>query len=203
VEEEKRNSSPMKAEKKSDWLKLPNVLSLLRILLIPVFLVLMVNRKTAEAFYVFLFAGLTDILDGSAARLLHQKTKIGAILDPAADKLLMTASFIILTIPAINSPNVIPSWLTISVIGRDLLIASAALVLFMLKGQKTFLPSLLGKTCTVLQVMVPLLVLLLNYRQVSSPLLLWLYYLTLIFTFLSAVHYAFIGYKMLSQPREV
>jgi len=53
VEEEKRNSSPMKAEKKSDWLKLPNVLSLLRILLIPVFLVLMVNRKTAEAFYVF------------------------------------------------------------------------------------------------------------------------------------------------------
>jgi len=142
-------------------------------------------------------------LDGFAARLLHQKTKIGAILDPAADKLLMTASFIILTIPAINSPNVIPSWLTISVIGRDLLIASAALVLYMLKGQKTFLPSLLGKTCTVLQVMVPLLVLLLNTRQISSPLLLWLYYLTLIFTFLSAVHYAFIGYRMLSQPREV
>lgn len=193
----------MKEKKKSDWLKLPNVLSLLRILLIPVFLILMVNRKTTEAFYVFLFAGLTDVLDGFAARILHQKTKIGAILDPAADKLLMTASFIILSIPALNSPNVIPSWLTFSVIGRDLLIASAALALYMLKGQKTFLPSLLGKTCTVLQVMVPLLVLLLNTRQISSPLLLWFYYLTLLFTLLSAVHYAFIGYRMLSQPREV
>ncbi len=193
----------MKEEKKSDWLKLPNVLSLLRILLIPVFLILMVNRKTTEAFYVFLFAGLTDVLDGFAARILHQKTKIGAILDPAADKLLMTASFIILSIPALNSPNVIPSWLTFSVIGRDLLIASAALALYMLKGQKTFLPSLLGKTCTVLQVMVPLLVLLLNTRQISSPLLLWFYYLTLLFTLLSVAHYAFIGYKMLSQPREV
>jgi cardiolipin synthase len=193
----------MKAAQKSDWLKLPNVLSLLRILLIPVFLVLIINRKTTEAFFVFLFAGLTDILDGFAARLLHQKTKIGAILDPAGDKLLMTASFIILSIPALNSPNVIPFWLTISVIGRDLLIASAALVLYLLKGQKTFLPSLLGKTCTVLQVMVPLLILLLNTRQISSPLLLWLYYLTLLFTFLSAVHYSFIGYRMLSRPREV
>lgn len=193
----------MKAKKKNDWLKLPNILSLLRILLIPVFLILMIDRKTTVAFYVFLIAGLTDILDGTAARLLHQKTKIGAILDPAADKLLMTASFIILSIPALNSPNVIPYWLTISVIGRDILIASAALALYMLKGQKTFLPSLLGKTCTVLQVMVPLLVLLLNTRQISSPLLLWLYYITLLFTFFSAVHYAFIGYRMLSQPREV
>jgi hypothetical protein len=73
----------------------------------------------------------------------------------------------------------------------------------LLKGQKTFLPSLLGKTCTVLQVMVPLLVLLLNTRGISTPLLLWLYYLTLLFTFLSAVHYSFIGYRMLSQSREV
>lgn len=192
----------MRTGKKSDLLKLPNIISLLRILLIPVFLVLMVNRKTAEAFYVFLFAGLTDILDGFTARVMHLKTKIGAILDPAADKLLMTASFIILTLPLLNSPNVIPSWLTISVVGRDVLIASAALVLYILKGQKTFLPSLLGKTCTVLQVMVPLLVLFLNYRKISSPLLLWLYYLTLLFTLLSAVHYASIGYKMFSQPRK-
>lgn len=193
----------MSKKKRNDILNLPNILSLLRIFLIPVFLVLMVNRKITEAFIVFLFAGLTDILDGFTARLLHLKTKIGAFLDPAADKLLMTASFIILTLPSLNSPNVIPVWLTVSVIGRDLLIASAALVLFKLKGQKTFLPSLLGKTCTVLQVLVPLLVLFLNVRQISSSLLIWLYYLTLIFTLLSAVHYAFIGYRMLSRPREV
>jgi cardiolipin synthase len=193
----------MSKKKKSDILNLPNILSLLRIFLIPVFLVLMVNQKITEAFIVFLLAGLTDVLDGFAARLLHLKTKIGAFLDPAADKLLMTASFIILTLPSLNSPNVIPVWLTVSVIGRDLLIASAAFVLFKLKGQKTFLPSLLGKTCTVLQVMVPLLVLFLNVRQISSSLLIWLYYLTLVFTLLSAVHYSFIGYRMLSRPRKV
>lgn len=193
----------MSKKKRSDILNLPNILSLLRIFLIPVFLVLMVNQKITEAFIVFLLAGLTDVLDGFAARLLHLKTKIGAFLDPAADKLLMTASFIILTLPALNSPNVIPVWLTVSVIGRDLLIASAAFVLFKLKGQKTFLPSLLGKTCTVLQVLVPLLVLFLNVRQISSSLLTWLYYLTLVFTLLSAIHYSFIGYRMLSRPREV
>jgi cardiolipin synthase len=193
----------MSKKKRSDILNLPNILSLLRIFLIPVFLVLMVKGKITEAFIVFLIAGLTDVLDGFTARLLHLKTKIGAFLDPAADKLLMTASFIILTLPSLNSPNVIPVWLTVSVIGRDLLIASAALVLFKLKGQKTFLPSLLGKICTVLQVLVPLLVLLLNVRQISSSLLIWLYYLTLIFTILSAIHYAFIGYRMLSRPREV
>jgi len=175
----------MRKEKRNNLLNLPNCLSLLRIFLIPVFLVLMVNRKITEAFIVFLLAGFTDILDGFTARLLHLKTKIGAFLDPMADKLLMTASFIILTIPSLNSPNVIPFWLTISVIGRDLLIVSAAFVLYKLRGQKTFLPSILGKTCTVLQVMVPILVLFLNFRQIESHLLIWLYSLTLLFTFLS------------------
>lgn len=192
----------MKPAQKTDILKLPNILTLLRILLIPVFLVLMVQGKVAEAFVVFLTAGLTDILDGFTARLMHLKTKIGAILDPAADKLLMTASFIILTIPSLNSPNVIPFWLTTLVIGRDLLIASGALVLFKLRGQTTFLPSLLGKTCTVLQVMVPLLVLFLNLRQITSPLLIWFYYLTFFFTFLSAVHYTYIGFRMFSRSNE-
>jgi len=197
------NISSMSQDKKDKLFNLPNTLTLLRILLIPIFLTLMVKRKTPEAFAVFLFAGFTDVLDGFAARMLHMKTKIGAFLDPAADKLLMTASFIILTIPTLNSPNVIPLWLTASVVGRDVIIASGAFVLYKLRGQTTFLPSLLGKTCTVLQVMVPLLVLFLNYRQVSSPLLIWLYYLTLLFTFLSAVHYAFIGYRMFSRPQDV
>ena len=179
----------MRQDKKEKLFNLPNTLTLLRILLIPIFLTLMVKRKTPEAFAVFLFAGFTDVLDGLTARMLHMKTKIGAFLDPAADKLLMTASFIILTNPTLNSPNVI--------------IASGAFVLYKLRGQTTFLPSLLGKTCTVLQVMVPLLVLFLNYRQVSSPLLIWLYYLTLLFTFLSAAHYAFIGYRMFSRPQDV
>lgn len=192
----------MNTEKKNIVLNLPNLLSILRILLIPLFLFLMVKRKTPEALIVFLFAGLTDVLDGFTARVWHMKTKIGAFLDPAADKLLMTASFIVLTIPSMNSPNVIPFWLTITVIGRDLLIVSAAFILYLLRGQKTFLPTLLGKTCTVLQVIVILIVLFLNTRQVSFPLLIWLYLLTLLFTVLSAVDYSFIGVRMLNRPKE-
>ncbi len=192
----------MNKEKKNTVLNPPNLLSLLRILLIPVFLYLMAKGKTPEAFVVFLCAGFTDVLDGFTARVLHMKTKIGAFLDPAADKLLMTASFIILTIPSLNSPNIIPLWLTITVIGRDLLIVSAAFILYLLKGQKTFLPTLLGKSCTVLQVMVILIVLFLNTRQISFPLLTWLYLLTLLTTVLSAVDYSFIGIRMLNRPKE-
>jgi cardiolipin synthase len=192
----------MNTEKKNTVLNLPNLLSILRILLIPLFLLLMIKRKTPEALIVFLFAGLTDVLDGFTARVWHMKTKIGAFLDPAADKLLMTASFIVLTIPSMNSPNIIPFWLTITVIGRDLLIVSATFILYLLRGQKTFLPTLLGKTCTVLQVMVILIVLFLNTRQVSFPQLIWLYLLTLLFTVLSAVDYTFIGVRMLNRPKE-
>jgi len=192
----------MKREKKNTVLNPPNLLSILRILLIPVFLFLMVKRKVPEAFAVFLLAGFTDVLDGFTARVWNMKTKIGAFLDPAADKLLMTASFIILTIPSLNSPNVIPLWLTITVIGRDLLIVSAAFILYLIRGQKSFLPTLLGKSCTVLQVMVILIVLFLNTRQVAFPLLIWLYLLTLLLTVLSAVDYSFVGIRMLGRPKE-
>lgn len=192
----------MKREKKNTVLNPPNLLSILRILLIPVFLLLMAKRKVPEAFVVFLLAGFTDVLDGFIARVWNMKTKIGAFLDPAADKLLMTASFIILTIPSLNSPNVIPLWLTVTVIGRDLLIVSAAFILYLIRGQKRFLPTLLGKSCTVLQVMVILIVLFLNTRQITFPLLIWLYLLTLLLTVLSAVDYSFVGIRMLSRPKE-
>jgi len=190
----------MKAKKNRLFI-LPNVISLLRILLIPIFIVMMLHRKTLEAFAVFLLAGLTDLLDGFTARLWHLKTRIGALLDPAADKLLMTASFIILTLPSINSPHIIPLWLTIVVISRDLVIVSSAFVLYKLRGQKTFRPSILGKASTVCQVMVVLLVLFFNSFQISSPYLSLLYLLTLVLTLLSGFHYSYIGIRMISLPK--
>lgn len=191
----------MRKEKKNSLLILPNVISLSRILLIPIFIVMMLHRKTLEAFVVFLVAGLTDLLDGFTARLWHLKTRIGALLDPAADKLLMTASFIVLTFPSINSPNVIPLWLTIVVISRDLVIVSSAFIIYKLRGQKTFRPSLLGKSSTVCQVMVILLVLFFNSFQISSPYLSLLYLLTLALTLLSGLHYSYIGVRMISLPK--
>ncbi|MBA7705179.1 CDP-diacylglycerol--glycerol-3-phosphate 3-phosphatidyltransferase [subsurface metagenome] len=191
----------MRKEEKNSLLNLPNILSLLRILLIPVFLVLMIQGKVMEASAVFFFAGFTDVLDGFAARLLHQRTKIGALLDPAGDKLLMTSAFIVLTIPSLNSPHIIPLWLTIAVISRDLFIVSSAFALYKLRGQKTFLPSIWGKSSTVCQFMVLILVLFFNSFQISFPYLRLLYFLTLALTLLSGMHYSYIGFRIISVPK--
>jgi len=192
----------MRKEDKNSLLNIPNILSLLRILLIPVFVVLMIQRKIMAASAVFFFAGFTDVLDGFAARLLHQKTKIGALLDPAGDKLLMTSAFIVLTIPSLNFPHIIPLWLTIAVISRDLLIVSSAFALYKLRGQKSFPPSVLGKSSTVCQFMVLILVLLFNSFQISFPYLSLLYFLTLALTLLSGIHYSYIGFRIMSVPRK-
>ena len=192
----------MRKEEKNSLLNLPNILSLLRILLIPVFVVLMTQHKIVAASAVFFFAGFTDVLDGFAARLLHQKTKIGALLDPAGDKLLMTSAFIVLTIPSLNSPHIIPLWLTIVVISRDLFIVSSAFALYKLRGQKSFPPSFLGKSSTVCQFMVLFLVLFFNSFQISFPYLSLLYFLTLALTVLSGVHYSYIGFRIISLPRK-
>lgn len=124
---------------------LPNLLTLSRILLVPVFLWMMLKQKPVEAFMVFLLAGLTDVLDGLAARLWHQKSRLGLWLDPAADKILLTTAFVLLGLPAVSKPNAIPFRVVFIVIGRDVLIAVAALLLMRLKGQKVFYPTLLGK----------------------------------------------------------
>ncbi|MGB8952704.1 MAG: CDP-alcohol phosphatidyltransferase family protein [Candidatus Aminicenantales bacterium] len=175
-------------EKCSVW-TLPNMLSLFRILLVPVFCWAIFQKKALEALLVFLLAGLTDVLDGWTARIWHQQTKIGTILDPAGDKLLMAASFIILSFPSLSAPNHIPLWLTVVVFSRDLLIVTGAFVAFLTLGQKSFTPSLLGKISTVCQVGTIFLVLLLNFYRVSSPLMMGVYYLTLLTTVASGVHY--------------
>lgn len=176
-----------------------NVLSLLRILLIPVFLIMMILHKSLNALVIFLIAGSTDLLDGLVARIWHQKTKIGTFLDPAADKLLLTAAFVILTIPSLSSPNVIPLWLTIVVIGRDVLMALSALILLKLTDQRVFYPTLLGKISTFCQVGVVFLILFFNYTE-TSPTFLWLiYYLTLTLTVLSGIHYGYVGVRIIKK----
>ncbi len=180
---------------------LPNLVSLLRIGLIPVFLWLILQRKAFLALLIFLIAGTTDLLDGFFARLFNKKTKIGAFLDPAADKLLMTASYVVLSIPSLNSMNLIPLWLTATVIGRDLLIVLGALAVYRMTGHTTFLPCLLGKISTVFQVSTLLLVLFYNYLQISPPYLKWVFYLTLIFTVLSCINYIIIGFSLISSPQ--
>ncbi len=187
---------------KSDILTLPNLLSVFRILLVPVFLWSLLNKKSLEALLLFFLAGLTDVLDGWTARIWHQRTKIGTILDPAGDKLLMATSYVVLSISSLATPNFIPIWLTVVVFARDLLIVTGAFIAYLSWRQKTFAPSLLGKISTICQVGTVFLVLLLNFYQVAPWYMHGVYYLTLLVTLASGVHYFIYGLQTLHQRRK-
>ncbi|MFW6161004.1 MAG: CDP-alcohol phosphatidyltransferase family protein [Acidobacteriota bacterium] len=184
------NREKSAAVKKQYPLNLANILTLLRIALIPLFIHFLLTGQTGKALTVFIVASITDVLDGTAARIFGQRTSLGTYLDPAADKLLMTTSYILLSIPSISSPNVIPLWLTIVVIGRDILIALSALVVTAVSGPRIFRPSVVGKITTVCQVTVIFCLLASNYFGVSPEALQWLYYITLGLTIFSGMDYA-------------
>ncbi|HEY2290983.1 MAG TPA: CDP-alcohol phosphatidyltransferase family protein [Thermoanaerobaculia bacterium] len=138
---------------------IPNLLSLFRMGLIPLFVILVVNGDLRKALLVFVVAGVTDALDGFIARFWHQQSPLGAYLDPIADKLLLTTAYVMLSIPSLNHGTVIPAWITILVIARDVLMVSVALVLYLAAGVKRFPPSVLSKVNTILQVAAVVLVL--------------------------------------------
>lgn len=131
-------------------LNIPNALTLLRLLLIPVFLLASFRGMFTTAFVLFVTAAVTDILDGLIARKLNQRSRLGAILDPAADKTMLVFGYLYYTL----APNVrlrIPGWLTFSVFIRDFLIAMFAYLLYTRVNVKRFPPSWAGKASTVLQ----------------------------------------------------
>ena len=182
-------------KKQNSLFTAPNILSLLRILLIPVFILLLVHNKKLAAFCVFLFAALTDIMDGVAARIWHQQTTLGTYLDPAADKLLMASTFIALSIPQLGTPNTLPLWLVLVVIIRDVYIVSGALTFIKLTGQTTVKPSLPGKACTVMEMGLLVLVLLCNTLDKSPVFLQVVYIIALAIVLGSAAHYTYTGIK--------
>lgn len=186
----------------SDILTVPNLISLFRILLVPVFLRAILARRATEALVVFVAASLTDLLDGFIARVWHQRSKLGTVLDPAGDKLLMTASYIVLTIPALAVPNCIPLWLTILVFARDLLIVAGAVFAFKKWGQKTFMPSLLGKVSTACQVGTVFLVLWLNHLGITAGYMPWIFRFTLLVTVASGAHYFIYGLAVLREHKK-
>ena len=187
--------------RRSEVLTLPNLLSLSRILLTPVFVWMMVQKRPWAAFVVFLAAGATDALDGFAARLLRLKSTLGLWLDPVGDKVLLTSAFVVLTLPTLSQPNTLPLWLTAICIGRDVAIALTALVLITLRGKQTFKPVLAGKASTVCQILVLYFVLFCNATGRSPEVLGWLYVLTAILTSVSWVQYGFRGIVILRRGR--
>jgi len=127
---------------------LANWLTIVRILLIPVFVTLLVYNRVVLALATFVAAGMTDMLDGYIARTRGTKTRLGAFLDPLADKLLLTAAFVTLTYKV---PRILPFWLTAVVLSRDLVLILVAVLIMLTGGQIHPAPTMLGKTSTVFQ----------------------------------------------------
>ena len=129
---------------------LANWLTIVRILLVPVFVTSLVYNRPLLALVTFVVAGVTDMMDGYIARTRGTKTRLGAFLDPLADKLLMTASFVTLTY---NFPKVLPFWLTAIVLSRDILLILVAVLIMLTGGQIHPAPTALGKFSTVFQML--------------------------------------------------
>src|SRR3954470_21692231 len=167
-----------------------NQLTLLRMLLIPFFVILLVYGYRGWALIAFLTAGLTDLFDGLIARATGEKTTLGAWLDPMADKLLLVTMFVILTVPGLGDPNRLPLWFTVLVISRDVAIVGTVAVVNLAIGPRTFPPSIYGKIATALYIVTGVAALYFNYLQVPSQLVQALIYASLAITFISAGHYA-------------
>lgn len=192
---------PARRRRRPEILLLPNLISLARIGLAPVFVALTIQGKTWPAFWVFLVAGATDALDGFAARVLKQRSELGLWLDPMGDKVLLTAAFVVLTIPALARPTTLPLWLTGLCIGRDVAIALGAFIIMALRGVRTFKPGLIGKASTIMQVFLIYAVLLLNALGRTYGALRWWFLLTAVLAAASFVQYAVRGVTLLRRDR--
>ena len=166
-----------------------NQLTILRIVFVPVFIILLVYGELGWALGTFVLAGLTDVLDGIIARRFGQKTSIGAVLDPLADKLLMASSILILSLPQMEFQNAIPRWLLIIILFRDVFILLVSLIVVLMVGWRIFTPTPYGKASTVMQVLTVLAVLYSNWRGQVIPELTILFYMTGLMTAFSGIHY--------------
>ena len=173
--------------------QLPHLLTLFRLVSSPFLALLLLKSRYREALALVLAAGLTDWLDGFTARRLGVTGKLGVVLDPLADKIMLVTLFLVLGIV-----RLIPAWLLFLVIARDIIIAVGALLLSALRNIRQFLPSVLGKVSTFFQIVLVLLVLL--RASFPHPLFFWLESaavgLSALFTSLSGLDYIRRGIQM-------
>ena len=178
-------------------MNIPNFLSLLRIILVPVIVIFLIQDSYAKALIAFTAAGLTDALDGTLARLMNQQTELGAFLDPLADKILLSTSFISLSIFGL-----IPGWLTVIVISRDFIILLGIIILSMMSVKYEIKPLFVSKITTALQIGTVFLTMFLksfNYDIVSHDLIIILSWLTAFFTIISGLFYIFKGIQFINR----
>jgi cardiolipin synthase len=172
-----------------EHLTFANQLTLLRMLLVPAFVLLVVYGYLGTALIAFIVAGATDALDGLIARWTGQRTSLGAWLDPMADKLLLVSTFIVLTLPGIPLTNHLPLWLTVLMIARDVAIVGVVTIVNLAVGPRTFTPSVWGKLATATFILTSIAVMYFNYREERSIVVDVGVWLSLAFTLVSSADY--------------
>ena len=192
----------------------PNILTVIRMILIPIFVICLYYQRFGWGLAIFIWAGVTDGLDGMLARRFDQKSQLGTILDPIADKLLLVTSFVTLSLPSVISRTALPAphenfhlpvpfWVTVAVISRDVFIIVGAATINIVTGFRNFRPSLLGKANTVVQITAIVIILLAAQMPLLRGYLLPTVYFTVFaFAVLSGGHYIFHAARLLGERQD-
>ncbi len=175
-------------------INIPNLISLIRILLVPVFIIFIIKNRLSGALIVFTIAGISDGLDGFLARYFNQQTYLGAYLDPIADKILLTSAFVALAVL-----KILPGWMAVIVLSRDILIMTGIAILTFLDTKPPIKPTLVSKCTTVAQLSTIFFILLDPDFAKADLMRNSLYWLTAGLTVLSGLHYIAIGTKILQK----
>ena len=174
-------------------MNLANRISILRVILVPFFIAFIIYLKFGMALGVFFLCMASDAVDGIIARAKNQETKLGALLDPIADKLLLVSGFIVLSIDSAVPPGLrFPPYVPLIVVSRDVLIVLGCLVIYLIKGKVDIRPTLLGKATTVFQMLSIVCILM----QIPHSRIIW--DVTVFLTAVSGIDYLRIGSRMLN-----
>jgi cardiolipin synthase (CMP-forming) len=183
------------------------MLTVFRMVLIPVFVTMLFYQRFIVALAVFVCAGLTDGLDGLLARRFDQRSQLGTVLDPIADKLMMVTAFIVLSMRSIFPAPVpshlpVPFWVTVAVISRDVFIIVGAAAINIMTGFRGFRPSWLGKVNTTVQIVsIAAIMFAASFPYYTGYYLPTVYATVFTFAILSGVHYIFFASKLLNEDR--
>ena len=179
-------------------MNIPNFLSLLRIILVPLLVIFLINKAFLKALILFTALGVTDALDGFLARILKQQTVLGSYLDPIADKILITSCFLALAIL-----KVIPGWLAVIVISRDVIILMGISVLSIMSVSFEIQPLFVSKVTTALQIAAVFFDMVFKTLpgslMIDQVWLITLYWLTALFTIVSGFQYVARGFRMINR----
>lgn len=180
-------------------LTLANKITLTRVFLVPVFVICLIYFRPGLALAIFILVSSADAVDGYLARSRNERTDLGAMLDPIADKLLMFSAYVVMGIY-----GYIPAWLAVIVISRDVVISLGFLTLYVILGYVTPAPTLVGKSATVAQMIAIGFALLAWMLDMGNQSWLLIFYIPAgALTVASGLHYIFIvGGRMISQKGE-